>query len=120
MCAYVIKINTKVHVCICVCCVPADMCLRICVRVRACDMQRGIQVCYTTTDGIMLASHVHAKKYLADKQMDAEDEEEILSSLKWNDDRDSPETFARKYIQSSPKRQSLRSRAPESPEVPDA
>lgn len=81
------------------------------------------KVCYTASDGTKLASHAQAVRYLADKKIDKEDQDEILSSLQWNEEGLSPELFARKHDihgqlnQKKGGRNGLRSRRALSPQV---
>lgn len=79
------------------------------------------KVCYTASDGTKLSSHAQAVRYLADKKIDKEDRDEILSSLQWNEEGLSPELFARKHdIHGQLKqktRNGLRSRRALSPQV---
>ena len=82
---------------------------------------RNGKVYYTASDGSKLASHAQALRYLAEKKMDKGDQEEILSSLQWNESGDSLESFARKHgIDTELKRKKrggLRSELAPSPQV---
>jgi len=55
------------------------------------------KVVYITTDGKELGSLAQARSYLEDKRMEAQDEEDILSSLEWNEAGASPDEFALKH-----------------------